>query len=85
MTQSSRLRAQASLEMTAAMLGVLLLLFGAFKICLWTVERIVKRDESYNRSRVNAGSTPLDDRIRHKVGWDEAADHQPLKIFSEDQ
>ncbi len=55
-------RAQASLEMTAALIGALLLLFGSLKVCLYFAERIVKRHQNYEyesllNNRVAAANT----------------------------
>lgn len=67
MTHNSRaqqVRGQASLEMTVALVGALLLLFGAFRVCLWVAERLVRRQTSYEATRLSGGdwqepSTPL--------------------------
>ena len=61
--------AQASLEMTAALVGALLLLFGAFKVFLWVNERIVARHQQYETTRVGGGQI--------------AEPTQPLRIFNE--
>ena len=50
-------RGQASLEMTLAMIGALLLLFGSLKVYLWINERLVSRQLAYEATRVAAGST----------------------------
>ena len=52
---SSR-RGQASLEMTVALFGALLLLFGCLKLCLWFNERCFKRNQDYDHTRARAGS-----------------------------
>ena len=62
-------RGQASLEMTVAFIGVLLLLFGSLKVFLWVNERIVQRQKSYEATRVSGGS------------WTEPS--KPLRIFNE--
>ena len=66
-------RAQASLELTLAMIGALLLLFGSLKVFLWLNERIIARQIAYERSRVQAGTDAS------VVQWNEAA--KPLRIF----
>lgn len=56
---------QASIEMTVAMIGALLLLFAAVKMFLWFSERLVTRQQRYEQSRpAAAGSEP-------GRGWDE--------------
>ena len=67
---------QASLEMTVAIIGALLLVFGALRICLWFCERFVARQTSYEATRVEAVSS--DDPGRR---WTEP--DQPLDIFGE--
>ena len=62
-------RAQASLEMTAAIVGALLLLFGALKLFLWVNERIVVRQRNYEATRASGGH------------WEEP--NKPLRIFNE--
>lgn len=57
-------RAQASLEMTVALIGMILLLFGSLKLFLWLNERLVTRHQNYEATRVSGGawtepSTPL--------------------------
>jgi hypothetical protein len=42
-----KLTGQASLEMTAALIGALLLLFGSLRVCLYFSERLVKRHQNY--------------------------------------
>ena len=50
-------KGQASLEMTLALVGALLLLFGSLKVFLWLNSRFVARQQAYEASRVAAGST----------------------------
>lgn len=79
-------RGQASLEMTLAMTGALLLLFGSFKVFLWTNERLIMRQTAYEQGepgtgkggRVDAGSAPPEAGV---VMWQ--ASSQPLRIFNE--
>ena len=48
------LKAQASLEMTVAIIGSLLLLYGGLKLFLWLNERLVGRHVQYNDTRATA-------------------------------
>lgn len=64
---------QASLELTVAMIGALLLLFGSLKVFLWLNERIIARQIAYERSRVTAGTDAS------VVQWSEPA--KRLEIF----
>lgn len=63
--QALRLRSgQASLEMTVALVGAILLLFGSLKVFLWLNERLVTRHQNYEATRVSGvpwvePSTPL--------------------------
>lgn len=68
-------RGQASLEMTVALMGTLLLLFGSVKVFLWMVERLVVRQQSYETTRVAAGGDEPGKR------WNEPT--APLRIFNE--
>ena len=51
------MRAQASLEMTVALMGAILLLFGSLKVFLWMTERLVIRHQHYEDTRESAAST----------------------------
>ncbi len=53
--QNSRRAAQASLELTLAMMGAILLLFGSLKVFLWVNERIISRQREYECRRLEAG------------------------------
>ena len=66
-------RAQASLEMTAAMIGALLLFFAGAKVWLWVSQRLVTRQQGYETSRVAAGDQPSP--------WVDPAKTIRLKIF----
>lgn len=48
--------AQASLEISFAMICALLVLFGSFRIFLWVNEQMANREEDYENQRVLAGS-----------------------------
>ena len=74
LTPSLPSKGQASLEMTLALMGSLLLLFGSFKVCLWLNERLVRRHQYYNCTRVQAGSSA-------PGVWDDPTRSIPLRIF----
>ena len=54
-------RGQSSLEMTAALIMVLLLLVAAVRIFAWLNRRIIYRQEDYEATRIEAGSMPHED------------------------
>ncbi len=69
-------KGQASLEMTVALFGGLLLLLGSFKIFLWSSERIIRRQQYYDCTRSAAGgATP--------GVWSDPASQIPLRIFED--
>jgi len=74
-------KAQATLEMTLALMIVLILFFGTIKIFVWFASRIVQRQEDYEEisERVAAGSIQKDES---GVYVDES-DYPPLDIFGE--
>lgn len=49
--------AQATLEITLALISVLLLLLGSLKLFLWVNQRLVQRHQDYENSRVSAGTS----------------------------
>lgn len=51
----NRLRGQAAIEMTIAIIGSLVLIAGSLKICLWMARTIVERQEAYQATRTAAG------------------------------
>ncbi len=51
-------RGQSSLEMTAAVIMVLLMLVAAVRIFAWLNRRIIYRQEDYEATRIAAGSMP---------------------------
>lgn len=53
--------------MTVALFAALLLILGAMKVCFWLNERLVKRQASYDATRVKGGQ------------WDEPS--EKLHIF----
>ncbi len=56
--RAGRGRGQSSLEMTAALIMVLLMLVAAVRIFAWLNRRIIYRQEDYEASRIAAGSMP---------------------------
>ena len=74
---------QASLEMTAAIVGALLILFASVKICVWVAERLEARNREYENTRWLGGSIP---GPRHEPVWSPKLDHpsKPLRIFRHD-
>lgn len=64
---------QASLEMTAAVIGALLLLVGCLQVFVWINQRMVARQQSYEATRLPAASTAPGTR------WDEPSER--LEIF----
>ena len=48
------LKAQASLELTVAVVGALLLLYGSLKLVMWLNERVFTRHVQYNDTRATA-------------------------------
>ena len=57
------------MEMTVAMIGAILLLFGSLKLFLWLNERLVTRHQNYEATRVSGGP------------WVEPS--RPLRILNE--
>jgi hypothetical protein len=51
------IKAQAVLELSVSIFCMLLLLFGALQIFFWMNDRMVKRQQEYNSTRVLAGHT----------------------------
>ena len=67
-------RGEASMEMTLALIGALLLLFGSVKIFLWLNERAVVRQQNYEATRLQAASG-----ANPQVQWQEPS--EKLEIF----
>ncbi len=59
--KAGRGRGQSSLEMTAAMIMVLLMLVAAVRIFTWLNRRIIYRQADYEATRIQAGSMPHED------------------------
>jgi hypothetical protein len=74
---AQRRAGQASLEMTLAMLGALLLLLASAKVYLWINERLVTRQLAYEATRVAAGSA-------QPGVWDNSASQLRLDFFPGD-
>ena len=68
---------QASLEMTVALIGSLLLLFGSLKVFLWVNERLVRRQLDYENSRAAAARDPGN----NPGAWNDQASAVRLNIF----
>jgi len=76
---------QSSLEVTVALIGAIVLLFGSLKVFEWINERLISRQIAYDEGqpetrvggRVDAGSR-TDGQL---VLWEEPS--QPLRIFDE--
>ena len=66
-------RGQASLEMTLALIGALVLFFCSIKIFAWLAQRMIARQRAYEDSRVAAGSNQPGRK------WDEPS--QKLSVF----
>ena len=54
-------RAQVSLETTLAFIGIIILLFATVRVFIWFTDRLVRRQEDYEASRVDAGSIGADE------------------------
>ena len=72
-------KAQATIEVTLAFICFFLLLFGTLKIFIWMNERMVRRQQDYEATRVEAGSIGDGDP---GVYVDES-DYPRLDIFGE--
>lgn len=72
-------RAQATIEVTLAFICFLLLLFGSIKIFIWINERVVRRQEDYEVTRVQAGAiNPNEEGV-----YVDESNYPQLDIFSE--
>ena len=69
-------RGQASLEMSAAFAGMLMLLFCCCKVFFWTTARLIHRDEKYEKTRRDAGSQSMKSAMAGTVMWDDAHNHK---------
>ena len=70
-------RGQASLEMTLAMIGALLLLFGSLQVFVWVNGRLIVRQRNYEQTRQQAAESQT------LVQWDEPSGS--LSVFGETQ
>ena len=68
-----RFSGQATLELTAAMVGALLFVVAAVKVVLWSAERFVTRTQNYDRTRTSAASV----RESNNADWD--GSYEPTK------
>ena len=55
---SRKRRGQATVEMTIAMLAGLLFIVVTFRVWVWMVNALVKREQAYQSTRVFAGRHP---------------------------
>lgn len=62
--------------MVVALIGALLLLFGSLKVFLWMNGRVIARQQSYEATRVAAGSKATPGTL-----WNEP--NAKLRIFNE--
>ena len=69
-----RTAGQATLETTLTLLGAALMLFGCVKVVLWLTERLVRRQQYYNCTQGEAGSS-------EELVWDDPASKIKLKMF----
>ena len=67
---------QASIESAIALIGALLLLLGSVKVFFWITTRLIRRQQYYQCTRVEAGSDAA------PGAWDDRATNEiPLKVF----
>lgn len=78
---SRRQAGQATIESTIGFAAGLLLLFGSLQLCFWFAQRYVRRQQGYERTRVEAGTqTRL---LPETLGWHlpgEGKVRQPLRL-----
>ena len=70
---------QASLEMTAALIGALILLAGCIRVFTWLAGRIVARQTSYDASRPTSGKPWQNPNA---FLWDEPANDQNQQLHA---
>ena len=76
-------KAQATIELTLAFICFFLLLFGTLKIFIWMNERMVRRQQDYEATRVAAGKLEPGQTLED-VGADlDESDYPRLDIFGE--
>ena len=68
----SPVKAQVSLELSIALISVLILLLGSLNVFVWVNQRLVWRQRDYEDTRVKAGSTTLDSTLE-EIQVDESA------------
>jgi len=52
-------KAQVSLEMAIALIGVMVILFASINVFVWLNKRLVMRQRDYENTRVAAGNAPM--------------------------
>jgi hypothetical protein len=57
-------KAQATVELSIALIMAMMLLVGAAKIMVWLSGRVVARQKVYEETRVSAGSQTISNRSR---------------------
>lgn len=62
---------QASLEITISMACALLLLLGSFKVVLWLNERLITRQQAYEKTRKAAGQQSLGAAMKGQIIWND--------------
>ncbi|MDD5019649.1 MAG: hypothetical protein PHH75_04615 [Candidatus Omnitrophica bacterium] len=88
-TQANRLpkKGQSTLELTAALIVLMILLVGAARIFVWLNERMAWRQSEYENTRVTAGSTAFTSYVdlanaEHTEGVEiDESTNPPLNIF----
>jgi len=83
MNRASKRRAQASIEVTLAFICIFILLFGSIKIFIWFTERIVRRQEDYEQTRVLAGSLSKGQTLEQAGANLNESNYPKLDIFGE--
>ncbi|MBU3934116.1 hypothetical protein KKD20_06880 [Patescibacteria group bacterium] len=73
---AQRNKAQSTLEITVALIAVFILFLGSVKIFVWVNERMVLRQEAYEKTRVSAGSSNFEVQV-------DESDFPKLDIFGE--
>lgn len=78
-------RGQAALEVTVALIGAIVLLFGSLKVFLWINERLISRQIAYDEGKPGTGAGGRVDAGSRTDGqlvlWEEPS--KPLRVFDE--
>ena len=56
MSADNKRKAQVSLEIALALIGVFILLFGTMNVFIWVNKRLVQRQKDYEHTRISAGN-----------------------------